>query len=53
MGYTVNVSEVHEQAIINGHDREEFRRMTPMLLEQQGLPAPGSIKSTANARAWS
>ena len=52
MGYPVAVSEAHEQAVISGHDREEFRRMTLMLLEQQGLPAPESAKSTAKRRSW-
>ena len=39
-GYPVAVSEAHEQAVITGHDREEFRRLTLMLLEQRGLPTP-------------
>ena len=29
LGYPVAISEAHEQAVITGHDREEFRRMTP------------------------
>ena len=40
LGYPVVISEAHEQAVITGHDREEFRRMTLMLLEQRGLPTP-------------
>ena len=35
LGYPVAISEAHEQAVITGHDREEFRRLTLMLLEQQ------------------
>ena len=50
MGYPVAVSAAHEQAVISGHDREEFRRMTLMLLEQQGLPVPESAKSTSKRR---
>ena len=37
LGYPVAISEAHEQAVITGHDREEFRRMALMLLEQCGL----------------
>ena len=36
MGYPVAVSEAHEQAVISGHDRQEFRRMT--------LTAPGTAR---------
>ena len=38
LGYPVAISEAHEQAVISGHDREEFRRLTLMLLEQRGRP---------------
>ena len=52
LGYPVAVPEVHEQAVITGHDREEFRRMTLMLLEQRGLPTPESAKSFSKRRPW-
>ena len=52
MGYPDAVSAAHEQAAISGHDREEFHRMILMLLEQRGLPAPESAKSTARRRPW-
>ena len=52
LGYPVAVSEAHEQAVITGHDREEFRRMTLMLLEQRGLPTPESAKSFSKRRPW-
>ena len=52
LGYPVAVSEAHEQAVITGHDREEFRRMTIMLLEQRGLPTPESAKSFSKRRPW-
>ena len=46
LGYPVAISEAHEQAVITGHDREEFRRLTLMLLEQRGLPnGPESAKN--------
>ena len=52
MGYPVAISEAHEQAVISGHDRAEFRRLTLMLLEQQGLPTPESAKATSKRRPW-
>ena len=29
LGYPVAISEAHEQAVISGHDRQEFRRPDP------------------------
>ena len=52
LGYPVAISEAHEQAVITGHDREEFRRLTLMLLEQRGLPIPESAKATSKRRPW-
>ena len=52
MGYPVAISGAHEQAVISGHDREEFRRMTLILLEQPGLPAPESAQTTSKRRPW-
>ena len=52
LGYPVAVSEAHEQAVITGHDREEFRRLTLMLLERRGLPSPESAKSFSKRRPW-
>ena len=52
LGYPLAVSEAHEQAVISGHDREEFRRLTLMLLEQQDLPTPESAKVTSKRRPW-
>ena len=34
------------------HDREEFRRLTLMLLEQRGLPTPESAKAFSKRRPW-
>ena len=51
-GYPVAVSEAHEQAVITGHDREEFRRLTLMLLEQRGLPNGESAKNVSKRRPW-
>ena len=52
LGYPVAISEAHEQAVITGHDREEFRRMALTLLEQRGLPTPESAKSLSKRRPW-
>ena len=52
LGYPVAISEAHEQAVISGHDREEFRRLTLMLLEQRGLPTGESAKATSKRRPW-
>ena len=38
--------------MISGHDREEFRRLTLLLLEQRGLPTPESAKVTSKRRPW-
>ena len=49
-GYPVAVSEAHEQAVISGHDRAEFRRLTLMFLEQRGRPTPESAKAFSKRR---
>ena len=52
LGYPVAISEAHEQAVITGHDREEFRRLILMLLEQRGLPTTESAKAFSKRRPW-
>ncbi len=52
LGYPVAISEAHEQAVISGHDREEFRRLILMLLEQRGLPTTESAKAFSKRRPW-
>ncbi len=52
LGYPVAISEAHEQAVITGHDREEFRRTALLLLEQRGLSASESAKSFSKRRPW-
>ena len=51
-GYPVAIAQAHEQAVITGHDREEFRRLTLMLLERRGLPTPESAKAFSKRRPW-
>ena len=38
--------------MITGHDREEFRRLTLMLLKQRGLPTGESAKAFSKRRPW-
>ena len=51
-GYPVAISEAHEQAVITGHDRAEFRKLALLLLEQQDLPTHESAKSVSKRRPW-
>ena len=51
-GLSGAISEAHEQAVISGHDREEFRRLTLMLLEQRGLPTTESAKAFSKRWPW-
>ncbi len=52
LGYPVVISEAHEQAVVSGHDRAEFRRLAIMLMEQQGLPTPESAKTVSKRLPW-
>ena len=52
LGYPAAISEAHEQAVITGHDREEFRRMTLTLLEKRGLSTSESAKAFSKRRPW-
>ncbi|MCE2501030.1 MAG: DNA double-strand break repair nuclease NurA [Dehalococcoidia bacterium] len=52
LGYPVVISEAHEQAVVSSHDRAEFRRLAIMLMEQQGLPTPGSAKTVSKRLPW-
>ena len=52
MGYPVVISEAHEQAVITGHDREEFRRLALMLLERRGLQTDESAKTMSKRLPW-
>lgn len=52
LGYPVVISEAHEQAVVSGHDRSEFRKLTLRLMEQQGLPTPESAKTVSKRLPW-
>ena len=51
-GYPVVISEAHEQAVVSGRDRDEFRKLAMLLMEQQGLPTPESAKSVSKRLPW-
>ena len=51
-GYPVAISEAHQQAVINGVDRQLFRRMVSETLEKQGLPTYTSEKERSKATPW-
>ena len=52
LGYPVVISEAHEQAVVSGRDREEFRKLAFMLMEQNGLPTPESAKTISKRLPW-
>ncbi len=51
-GYPVAISEAHEQAVVTGRDREEFRKLALMLVEQNGMPTWESAKSVSKRLPW-
>lgn len=51
-GYPVVISEAHEQAVVTGRDREEFRKLALMLMERNGLPTPESAKTVSKRLPW-
>jgi hypothetical protein len=51
-GYPVAISEAHEQAVINGLDRQLFGQMVMETLERQGLSAYTSEKERSKSRPW-
>lgn len=52
LGYPVVISEAHEQAVVSGRDRDEFRKLALMLMEQNGLPTPESAKTLSKRLPW-
>ena len=51
-GYPAVLTEAHEQAVLTGADREQFRRLVEMLLEKNDLPANTSAKSRSKRTRW-
>ena len=52
LGYPVAISEAHEQAVVSGHDRAEFRKLALALLEQRGMPSIESAKTVSKRLPW-
>ena len=44
-GYPLALQEAHEQAVINGPDREHFARLLYETVSSERLPAPTSQKA--------
>ena len=51
-GYPAAIAEAHEQAVVNGRDRQLFRQLIAETLEQQGLPSYTSQKERSKRRPW-
>ena len=51
-GYPVAISEAHEQAVINGTDRQLFRELVTQTLERQGLATYTSQKARSKKLPW-
>lgn len=51
-GYPVALSEAHEQAVVTGADRENFRELVESTLTEEHLPAASSGKSLSKRTRW-
>jgi hypothetical protein len=51
-GYPVALSEAHEQAVVTGADRENFRELVESTLIEEHLPTPSSGKSVSKRTRW-
>jgi hypothetical protein len=51
-GYPVTLSEAHEQAVVTGADRENFRQLVESTLIEEHLPTPSSGKSVSKRTRW-
>ena len=51
-GYPVAISEAHEQAVINGTDRQLFKELVAQTLERQGLATYTSQKERSKMLPW-
>lgn len=52
LGYPVAIMEAHEQAVVSGRDREEFRKLALTLIEQRGLSTRESAKTMSKRLPW-
>ena len=51
-GYPVALSESHEQAVVTGADREQFRHLVELVLAEHRLPTPTSDKNMSKRTRW-
>jgi hypothetical protein len=51
-GYPAALAEAHEQAVVTGADRENFRELVESTLIAEHLPTPASGKSMSKRTRW-
>jgi hypothetical protein len=51
-GYPVSLSEAHEQAVVSGHDRDEFWNLVERALSERRMELHTSIKSQSKRTRW-
>ncbi len=51
-GYPVALSEAHEQAVVNSADREQFRHLVELALDENHLSTSTSAKSRSKRTRW-
>jgi hypothetical protein len=51
-GYPLALAEAHEQAVITGADRDNFRRLVELTLVEEHLPQTTSAKSRNKRTRW-
>jgi hypothetical protein len=51
-GYPIVLSEAHEQAVVTGADRDNFRQLVESTLIEEHLPTPSSGKSVSKRTKW-
>ncbi len=51
-GYPVVLSEAHEQAVVTGADRENFRELVESTLTEEHIPSAASGKSLSKRTRW-
>ncbi len=51
-GYPLAIQEAHEQAVVNGADREYFAQLVEEMLSAEGLPTGTSQKARSKRTRW-
>jgi hypothetical protein len=51
-GYPLAIQEAHEQAVVNGADREYFAQLVEEMLTAEGLPTGTSQKARSKRTRW-